>query len=69
MQHFGRMFIDGEWIAPSSPRTQALIDPATEQAFATISMTTEAADVDRAVAAARRAFPAFRRPRRPSGQH
>ena len=49
-------FIDGKWVAPAVPKSLDVIDPATEEACAVISLGSPA-DVDRAVAAARRAFP------------
>ncbi|HEV7251837.1 MAG TPA: aldehyde dehydrogenase family protein [Mesorhizobium sp.] len=51
-------FIDGRWVDPVAPETLEVIDPATEEAFTTIAVGS-AADVDRAVAAARRAFESF----------
>ncbi|MGB3389176.1 MAG: aldehyde dehydrogenase family protein [Pseudaminobacter sp.] len=48
-------FIDGKWVAPATPKEFEVINPADEQPFAVISLGT-AADVDKAVAAARRAF-------------
>ncbi|MBN9250056.1 MAG: aldehyde dehydrogenase family protein [Mesorhizobium sp.] len=48
-------FIDGKWVAPVVARELEVINPADEQPFAVISMGS-AADVDKAVAAARRAF-------------
>ncbi len=53
-----RFYIDGEWVFPAVPRDHAVINPATEAQVATISLGSPA-DIDRAVAAARRAFPAF----------
>ena len=53
-----KFYIDGAWVDPVKPATLDVINPATEEAFAHISVGT-AADVDRAVAAARAAFPAF----------
>ncbi len=53
-----QFFIDGAWVDPVKPNPLDVIDPATERAFTQISAGS-AADVDRAVAAARRAFPAF----------
>ena len=53
-----RFFIDGSWVEPSGPGRIAVVDPATETAFAEIAAGAPE-DVDRAVAAARRAFPAF----------
>ncbi|MGF7005719.1 aldehyde dehydrogenase family protein [Aminobacter sp. BE322] len=51
-------FIDGKWVAPAVAREFAVINPADEQPFAVISLGS-AADVDKAVAAAQRAFPAW----------
>jgi betaine-aldehyde dehydrogenase len=50
-----RMLIDGEWVAAASGRTLEVMDPATGKAMATVP-DAQAADVDRAVKAARRAF-------------
>lgn len=50
-----KFFIDGAWVSPITPREVEVINPATEQAFATISMGSKE-DVDAAVAAARLAF-------------
>jgi aldehyde dehydrogenase (NAD+) len=61
MKHYGKMFIDGEWVEPSSSQTQLLIDPYTEEPFATLSLATDPVDVDMAVAAARRAFMTYSR--------
>ncbi|HUM09208.1 MAG TPA: aldehyde dehydrogenase family protein [Acidocella sp.] len=58
MSHNLQFYIDGEWVDPVSPRTLDVINPATEQPFTQIAIGT-AADVDRAVAAARRAFESF----------
>ncbi len=58
MSHNLKFFIDGTWVDPVTPRTTDVINPATEEAFTKISMGS-AADVDIAVAAARRAFPAW----------
>jgi aldehyde dehydrogenase (NAD+) len=49
------LLIDGRNVPSASGRTFKSLDPATEQVIATISEGTEV-DVDRAVAAARRAF-------------
>jgi len=48
-------YINGEWVAPIAPRRLAVINPATEEAVGHISLGS-AADIDRAVQAARRAF-------------
>lgn len=54
-----RFYIDGAWVAPVTPRAFDLIDPSTEETYGTLALG-GAADVDRAVAAARRALPAYR---------
>jgi aldehyde dehydrogenase (NAD+) len=51
-------YIDGEWTPPAVARDHPVTDPASERPIATISLG-GAADIDRAVAAARRAFPAY----------
>jgi aldehyde dehydrogenase (NAD+) len=56
--HERQFYIDGAWVDPVVPRVLDVIDPATEEPFAQIALGS-AADVDRAVRAARRAFPAF----------
>jgi aldehyde dehydrogenase (NAD+) len=55
---YNKFFINGEWVEPSGRSTLDVINPATEEAFATISMGT-ADDVDAAARAARAAFPAW----------
>jgi len=50
-----RLLIDGEWVRPLAGGALAVFDPATEEQIATVAAA-EAADVDLAVAAARRAF-------------
>jgi len=50
-----RFYIDGQWTWPAVANDHEVIDPATEEAAGVISLGT-AADVDRAVSAARRAF-------------
>ncbi|MFN7051034.1 MAG: aldehyde dehydrogenase family protein [Gemmobacter sp.] len=51
-------YINGVWVAPQEPRDCAVIDPSTEEPCAVISLGS-AADCDRAVAAAKAAFPAW----------
>ncbi len=58
MQEHRKFYINGEWVAPQGDQTLEVINPATEEAVALISMG-NAADVDAAVMAARAAFPAF----------
>ena len=60
MQHEKQFYIDGRWVDPVTPALLDVIDPSTEEAFTQIAVGS-AADVDRAVAAARTAFPAFAR--------
>jgi aldehyde dehydrogenase (NAD+) len=55
MQTHDRLFIGGEWIAPSSKATLDVVSPATEEVIARVPEAREA-DVDRAVDAARAAF-------------
>lgn len=51
-------YIEGAWVRPQGNDTLPVIDPSTERTIATISLGT-AADLDRAVAAARRAFESY----------
>ena len=55
-----QFYIDGKWVAPAQPNPIDVINPATEEAFARVSLGGKA-DVDNAVAAARRAFESFSR--------
>jgi aldehyde dehydrogenase (NAD+) len=50
-----KFYIDGRWVDPLEPHPLEVIDPSTEEPVARISLGS-AADVDKAVAAARRAF-------------
>jgi phenylacetaldehyde dehydrogenase len=52
-----RLFIDGQWVEAASGKTFVTTDPATEQEITNVAHA-EAEDIDRAVAAARRAFEA-----------
>ncbi|MDQ0469537.1 aldehyde dehydrogenase family protein [Labrys wisconsinensis] len=58
MSNHLRFYIDGAWVDPVVPARLDVIDPSTEEAFTAISIGSRA-DVDRAVAAAQAAFPAF----------
>jgi aldehyde dehydrogenase (NAD+) len=58
MNHHLQFFIDGKWVDPVVPATLDVIDPSTEEAYTRISVGSKA-DVDRAVAAAKAAFPSF----------
>ncbi|HYM01870.1 MAG TPA: aldehyde dehydrogenase family protein, partial [Stellaceae bacterium] len=60
MTDFTKFYINGEWVAPLQPKLFDVINPATEEPIAQISMGS-AGDVDRAVSAARAAFPAYSR--------
>jgi len=51
-------YINGEWVDSTGSEKEDVINPATEEAMGTISMGTKE-DLDRAVAAARAAFPSF----------
>ena len=55
MKSYRQFYIDGKWVDPIHPHDFSVINPATEEPIATISLG-GAADVDRAVAAAKRAF-------------
>ncbi len=58
MSHERKFYIDGQWVDPHGEGTIDVVNPATEQKVATIAAGTSA-DVDRAVAAARKAFASF----------
>jgi aldehyde dehydrogenase (NAD+) len=58
MSHERRFFIDGEWSPPSTGQWIEVINPATEEPLGSVGAGNQA-DVDRAVNAARSAFPAF----------
>jgi aldehyde dehydrogenase (NAD+) len=53
-----KFYIDGQWVEPSTPVPFDVVNPATEEVVGTISLG-NASDVDRAVRAARRAFPSY----------
>ena len=58
MSHETQFYIDGNWVDPVTPNLLDVIDPSTEEAYTQISIGSKA-DVDLAVAAARRAFVTF----------
>ncbi|NQV21886.1 MAG: aldehyde dehydrogenase family protein, partial [Rhodospirillales bacterium] len=58
MQEYLKLYIDGQWVDPVAPKTLDVINPATEEPIGRISLG-NAADVDKAVAAARAAFESF----------
>jgi aldehyde dehydrogenase (NAD+) len=58
MKDCRQFYIDGKWIDPVKANVFEVINPANEEAIATISLGT-AADVDKAVSAATRAFESY----------
>lgn len=58
MKDCRKFYIDGKWVDPIEARNFPVINPATEEPIATISLGT-AADVDLAVAAAKHAFETY----------
>ena len=58
MQKHLKFYINGQWVDPAVPRTHDVVNPSTEEVCAQISLGS-AADVDAAVAAARKAFETF----------
>ena len=58
MQEFSRLYIGGEWVGPSSSERIDIVNAATEETMASVPAG-GAVDVDRAVAAARAAFPSW----------
>jgi len=58
MSHDAKFFIDGRWIDPAEAAFIEVIDPATEQPFTKIAAGART-DVDRAVAAAKKAFETY----------
>jgi acyl-CoA reductase-like NAD-dependent aldehyde dehydrogenase len=55
MANTTQFYIDGQWVDPVVKNTIDVIDPATEEPFTTLAVGS-AADVNRAVAAAKRAY-------------
>jgi aldehyde dehydrogenase (NAD+) len=60
MREYLKFYIDGRWVDPVTPKQMDVINPANEQVAGHISAGAKA-DVDKAVAAARRAFETFSR--------
>jgi aldehyde dehydrogenase (NAD+) len=60
MRDYLKFYIDGQWTDPAEPRTLDVENPATEEVCGRISLGS-AADVDKAVKAARRAFATWSR--------
>jgi aldehyde dehydrogenase (NAD+) len=60
MEHERQHYVNGAWVDPLQPTLLDVIDPSTEESFAQIAVGGPK-DVDRAVAAAKAAFPSFAR--------
>jgi aldehyde dehydrogenase (NAD+) len=60
MRDYMKFYIDGAWVDPATPKSLDVINPATEEVCGRISAGS-AADVDRAVTAARKAFETYSR--------
>ncbi|MAT93148.1 MAG: aldehyde dehydrogenase family protein [Halioglobus sp.] len=60
MREYTQFYINGEWVEPTAPQNCDVINPATEEVCAHISLGNET-DVDKAVAAARAAFDSYSR--------
>ncbi|MDJ0757841.1 MAG: aldehyde dehydrogenase family protein [Woeseiaceae bacterium] len=58
MRDWLKFYIDGEWVDPASPATIEVVNPATEAVCGHVSAGS-AADVNSAVAAAKKALPSF----------
>ncbi len=58
MRDYLKFYIDGEWVDPATPRKLAVVNPATEEVCGHVSAGS-AADVDKAVKAARKAFETY----------
>jgi aldehyde dehydrogenase (NAD+) len=58
MSNHLKFYINGAWVDPAKPASLDVINPATEESYTKISLGS-AADVDKAVAAAKAAFPKF----------
>jgi aldehyde dehydrogenase (NAD+) len=55
IKHLDKLFIGGEWVAPSTDGKIEVVSPVTEEVIFTVAEAVDA-DMDRAVAAARKAF-------------
>ena len=53
-----KFYIDGNWVEPLQPNDFEVLNPATEEPIATISLGS-VDDIDRAVTSARRAFETY----------
>src|SRR5256885_16514635 len=63
MREYLKFYIDGQWVDPVELKTLDVENPATETVAGKIAVGSKA-DVDKAVAAAKRAFPAWARTNR-----
>ena len=63
MRNYLKFYIDGQWVDPVELKTVNTVNPATEEVSGTIALGS-AADVDRAVKAARKAFATWSKTRR-----
>jgi aldehyde dehydrogenase (NAD+) len=60
MEHERQHYVNGAWVDPLQPTLLGVVDPSTEEPFTHIAVGGPK-DVDRAVAAAKAAFPSFAR--------
>jgi len=60
MEHERQHYVNGAWVDPLQPTLLGVVDPSTEETFTQIAVGGPK-DVDRAVAAAKAAFPSFAR--------
>jgi len=60
MRNYMKFYIDGQWVDPAEPKSTDVINPATEAVSGRISLGS-IADIERAVAAARKAFGSWSR--------
>ena len=58
MREHLKFYIDGKWVDPQQPNPHDVINPATEEVLYEVALGS-AEDVNKAVAAARRAFETF----------
>jgi acyl-CoA reductase-like NAD-dependent aldehyde dehydrogenase len=58
MKTYDKIYINGQWVFPAGKDKVAVINPCTEEAIASVPLGSEQ-DVDRAVQAARQAFPSW----------
>ncbi len=58
MREYMKFYIDGQWVDPVTPKSMDVINPATEEVCGHISAGSSA-DVDKAVAAAKKAFATY----------